>query len=153
LHYRSGELGGLDTAALVCARFGAHIEVVLMMLAGLTAGRAGRRAVQRCLVAVGTIYFLADLLGSLVSRTRPFAAAQQAGTPVQHGPERSFPSRHVASATAMAVITRPAAPRLAALMGLECAALGLARVRVGLHYPTDVLAGCLLGAAVGRLLR
>jgi undecaprenyl-diphosphatase len=153
LHHRAGELGALDRAVLACARFGSYAEVALMLLAGLRGGQRGRRAVVRCLAAVGSLYLLAELIGRLVGRARPFAAGQQARKLVEHGPARSFPSRHVASAAAMAVITGPAAPRLAAAMGWLAAGLGLARIRVGLHYPADVLAGALLGLLVGRLLR
>jgi membrane-associated phospholipid phosphatase len=39
------------------------------------------------------------------------------------------------------------------LMAVLAAALGVARVRAGLHYPSDVLAGAVLGSIIGRLLR
>jgi membrane-associated phospholipid phosphatase len=53
----------------------------------------------------------------------------------------------------MAVIIQPAARRTARTMALLAAALGLSRIRAGLHYPSDVAAGALLGYVVGRALR
>ena len=153
LHHRAGQLGALDRAVTACAGLGSYGEVLLMLLAGLTAGRTGRRAVWRCLLAVGLVYAVSELVGLVVARRRPFAADAEVQRLLKHDPARSFPSRHVASATAMALVTRPAAPGLARLMGLLAAGLGLSRIRAGLHYPSDVAAGAVLGAIVGRLLR
>lgn len=153
LHYRVGQLGALDRAVIACAGLGSYGELFLMLLAGLTAGSAGRRTVCRCLLAVGLVYAASELAGLAYTRRRPFATEAAARPLLPHDPARSFPSRHVASATAMALVTSPAAPRLAWLMALLAVGLGLSRVRAGLHYPSDVAAGALLGALVGRLLR
>lgn len=142
----------IDGPALACARFGATGEVVLMLLVGLRHGRRGRAVVVRSLAAVGTVYLLSELLGSMVGRARPFVTVGDAEALVPHDPKRSFPSRHVASAMAMTMIARPVAPGLAQTMGALAAGLGLARVRIGLHYPTDVAGGVVLGSLVGRVL-
>ena len=43
------------------------------------------------------------------------------------------------------------APRAAPLLLLVAALIGFSRVYVGVHYPTDVLAGALIGALVGAV--
>jgi undecaprenyl-diphosphatase len=153
LHHGAGRTRLIDGPALACARFGAIGEVVLMLLVGLRHGRQGRAVVARCLAAVGTVYLASELVGRMVDRARPFVTVGQAEALVPHKPERSFPSRHVAAALAMTIIARPVAPVLARMMGVLAAGLGLARVRTGLHYPTDVGGGVVLGSLVGRLLR
>ena len=70
-----------------------------------------------------------------------------------HSAGRSFPSRHVASGLAMAWVAGRAHRRLGLAMAGVAWLLGLSRVAAGLHYPSDVLSGALLGSVVGRLLR
>jgi undecaprenyl-diphosphatase len=66
-------------------------------------------------------------------------------------PGPSFPSRHTASAVAMALTTLPVAPRRGAVMAALAAWMGLSRLYCGLHYPSDVLAGAALGALAALL--
>jgi membrane-associated phospholipid phosphatase len=128
----------------------AGVEVVLMG-ALFMAGR--RRSAGRMLAAVVLVYAGSEVLGGLWRRERPFARLSDVESLVQHSAKRSFPSRHVASGLAMATIGRRAQPGLGLAMSVVAWLLGLSRVASGLHYPSDVLAGALLGGVIGRLLR
>ena len=128
----------------------AGVEVVLMCLAFLT-GR--RSSAVRMLAAVGVVYAASELLGRVWKRERPFGELDQVEALVRHVRQRSFPSRHVASGLAMAAIGGRAQPRLGWAMTAVAWVLGVSRVASGLHYPSDVLAGALLGSLVGRFLR
>jgi membrane-associated phospholipid phosphatase len=143
----------LEAALLGCARYGAAAEIVLMLVNAWWSGAAGRRALWRSLAAVGAIYGFVEVGGLLVRRRRPFAAEAQIEGLVSHAPDRSFPSRHSASAIAMALVAWPASPERALAMGVLAAGIGLGRIRAGLHYPSDVLAGSALGGIVGRVMR
>jgi membrane-associated phospholipid phosphatase len=84
----------------------------------------------------------------IVRRARPALEDLPALTPVISG--RSYPSAHASTSFAGAralSVTLPAGP----LYGLAVA-MALSRPYLGVHYPSDILAGALLGDAMGRLL-
>ena len=60
----------------------------------------------------------------------------------------SFPSAHATSSFAVATAMTRVEP-VAAIAFLLAAALALGRPYLGMHYPSDVLAGALLGVALG----
>lgn len=150
LHRRAGELGVADRALVACARYGSAAAVLVMLWVGARRGAAGGRALVRCLWSVAAIYAACELIGRLVPRSRPFAASPSANALIDHPPDRSFPSRHVASATAMALSVRPASATGSALLAFIALGVGVGRVRSGLHYPSDVMAGVALGWMVGQ---
>lgn len=63
----------------------------------------------------------------------------------------SFPSAHATSSFAVATAMTRVAPE-AALAFVLAAALALGRPYLGMHYPSDVLAGALLGIGLGLLV-
>jgi undecaprenyl-diphosphatase len=128
----------------------APVEVLLM----LALAASGKRAsAARMLVAVATVYVACEALGALWPRQRPFSRDSAITVLVPHDAERSFPSRHVASGLAMAAIGGRAHRRLGGGMTTVAWALGVSRVAAGLHYPSDVLGGALLGLVIGYALR
>ena len=134
----------------VFARWLAGVEIVLM---GLLALGGRRESAARMLAAVATVYVASEVLGSVWPRARPFNRLPSVEALTLHDPGRSFPSRHVASGLAMAVIGQRAHPHLGHAMSMVALGLGFSRVGAGLHYPSDIVAGALLGQAIGRLLR
>ncbi|NJP42765.1 phosphatase PAP2 family protein [Streptomyces sp. PRB2-1] len=85
-----------------------------------------------------------------VRRPRPRIAG--AAPLVRTASAHSFPSSHAASATAAAVAFGALLPGTATVPALA-AAISASRLVAGVHYPSDVLCGALLGAAAARLGR
>jgi membrane-associated phospholipid phosphatase len=63
----------------------------------------------------------------------------------------SFPSAHATSSFAVATAMTRVEP-VAAVAFVLAAALALGRPYLGMHYPSDVLAGALLGVALGLIV-
>lgn len=147
---RAGRWRRLDRLMVLAARWGSWAEIALLAALALS-GRRGPGAAARTFAALGLAQALVLALGRRVGRPRPFSGEPDWPPLVAHHPGRSFPSRHVASAFAMATVASAAHRPIGRAMALLGGALGLSRVYCGLHYPSDVLAGALLGVCCGRL--
>ena len=97
--------------------------------------------------------FLVTVLRLVVDRPRPYDEAGAGITPLHNkkGDGKSFPSRHLACAFVIATTLFHFVPWLALPLWAIAICLGYARFILGLHYPSDLLAGGLLGIACGLL--
>jgi membrane-associated phospholipid phosphatase len=116
---------------------------------GALVDRPRRREWLCSAAAVATAHGMSIVVKRVVRRARPEHGALRVlvGTPSR----LSFPSSHAASTTAAAVLyggmlRRPLTPVLVPAMLAS-------RLVLGVHYPTDVLAGSALGALVGAAVR
>jgi membrane-associated phospholipid phosphatase len=64
----------------------------------------------------------------------------------------SFPSAHATASFASAAAMSRIAPRRAPLLYSGAALIGLTRPYLGMHYPSDVVVGAVLGTALGKLV-
>lgn len=64
---------------------------------------------------------------------------------------RSFPSGHAASAFAFAAGVAADAPQAGLILNAAAAVVAYSRVHTGVHYPGDVIAGSLTGAALAPI--
>jgi undecaprenyl-diphosphatase len=133
------------------SRLGEHGALWLAIgAAGRTLAPADRGRWDRALgVVVGT-YVLNTGVKLIVRRRRP---ELEGLTPLTGTPTRlSFPSAHSSTGFAAALLYGrlgvPGGPLLAL-----ATTLSLSRLYLGVHYPSDVLAGAALGTAVGLALR
>lgn len=112
----------------------------------LTQGQAG---ILPCLhmITVGLIgTALYKWLKGRTLRPRPYAVHQDiwlAGKPLD---KFSFPSGHTLHAVAFSTVALHHYPELAPLIIPFAVLVAMSRVILGLHYPSDVIAGAILGA-------
>lgn len=94
------------------------------------------------------------ILKPLVCRTRPWLVVEGLTTLVAEHDPHSFPSGHTCAAFAAALAWRPYLSKKWGNAALVCAALmGFSRLYVGVHFPTDVLAGAVIGCLSGWVAR
>lgn len=89
------------------------------------------------------------MLKSGTVRPRPYQALRQVEAGAQPLDAFSFPSGHTLHAVAFTVVALAYWPGLAPLLLPFTLLTAASRVALGLHYPSDVLAGAALGAAIG----
>ncbi len=125
-------------------------------LAGLLVSRArgfGRRGTFALLtVYLGMVdgWLVAEVAKLVFRRPRPFTAILDAPvTLIDHPSSFSFPSGDAAIAVGAAVALSFVAPRWRWPAYLFALAVLFERVAVGVHYPSDVLAGAVVGAISG----
>jgi undecaprenyl-diphosphatase len=125
--------------------------VVLLALAGLVLRRRPLLAASALAVlAAGAGVVVATVAGKLIGRPRPFAAhPHQIHAFLAHAPDPGFPSDHATAAFAIGTVLLLVLGARTLPVLLAAVALAISRVLVGIHYPGDVIAGALLGAAAG----
>ena len=123
--------------------------------AGVLALAGRRRTAANAFAAAGAAWLAGQGLKRVANRPRPYEANAE-GTRMLIGPppESSWPSSHPAVLSAFTAIAgRDLGLGAAARTGLAGLGLSVAasRVYVGVHYPSDVISGLLIGRAIGRL--
>jgi undecaprenyl-diphosphatase len=114
---------------------------------------AWRRASLAAVLSAGLGLVVGKMISELVDRARPFVADPH-GVHLfsSHAADAGFPSDHAtaAFAIAVAILLRKRGWGIAALVA--AAVLSVGRVALGVHYPSDVLAGAALGSAAALAL-
>lgn len=126
---------------------------IVFLLAGGLRFRDWRRAIAAAVLSAGLALAIGKGISELVDRARPFVADPH-GVHLfsSHAADPGFPSDHAtaAFAIAVAILLRKRGWGVAALVAATVLAVG--RVALGVHFPSDVLGGAVLGAAAAFFL-
>lgn len=127
-----------------------HGEVWILLAAVLLAIRERRRQglAVSCALALDLIACNL-LLKPLFDRARPFAVNTAVVLLTRAPGDASFPSGHTAASFAAVFALRYSGSRLWRPALVLAVIIALSRLYLYVHWPTDVLGGALLGAAVG----
>jgi undecaprenyl-diphosphatase len=148
---------GVEDPLLVCINASELLFVATLVLVFLFANgerlRAWRRAVLAAVLSAGVALAIAKVISEIVDRARPFVVDPHGVHLFSgHAADPGFPSDHAtgAFAVAMAIYLRNRTWGAVALVA--AAVLSIGRVAIGVHFPSDVLAGALLGCGVALIL-
>jgi undecaprenyl-diphosphatase len=91
-----------------------------------------------------SLYFV---LKNSIRRDRPAVGLQSFRAAITPSDQFSFPSGHTAAGFLFATLVLHCYPPLAPLCYVWATLVGMSRVLLGVHYPTDILAGATLGSS------
>jgi undecaprenyl-diphosphatase len=105
------------------------------------------------LVAAAVALLTNQAISHLWERPRPFTThAAMTHVLGARTTDPSFPSDHAAAAFAIAFAVFAFSRRAGAVFLVVATLIGLSRIALGMHYPSDVLAGLLVGLAAATLV-
>lgn len=119
----------------------------LPLLACCTVHQAARLA----LIAVVVSHLLVQIVKRAVVRHRP-AKVERLVSLAREPDCFSFPSGHATASMSVALVYGVALPALAVPLLILALLVGFSRVRLGVHYPSDVLVGQLIAAGTASVL-
>lgn len=101
---------------------------------------------------LGSLIINNNIIKNIVQRPRPFVTFTDLQIIIPTPSEYSFPSGHTSSSFAAAAVFYRHLPKKLGLPSVILAGLiGFSRLYVGVHYPTDVIAGVIMGILLSYL--
>lgn len=124
------------------------IVLGVLMLCFKQTRKAGFSALCAMLIGLVVVNFT---IKPLVSRPRPWLTIESFINLVPEHDPNSFPSGHTNAAFAFALAVCISAPKKWMKVSAVCAAvlMGLSRLYVGVHFPSDVIVGAAIGSLCG----
>lgn len=104
------------------------------------------------LLALTLSQIIVHSLKRALSRERPYMILEKLNTFGIELRDYSFPSGHTAASFSIATTLALNAPKLSILVFIVAIIVGISRIYLGVHYPTDVAAGILIGFIIALVL-
>jgi undecaprenyl-diphosphatase len=131
---------------------GSHFAVILFIILSWNISKQ-RKILRRLILLYAIQSAIIYSLKFFIQRQRPFFFLEMASK-ISKGPgeilDPSFPSAHGAFAFMMATLLGTWFPRYRFIFFIVAGFIGWTRIYLGLHYPTDVIVGGLLGYGITR---
>ena len=126
--------------------------IILLFISFFKGGIKGKIAVLGViLLIIFTDQFSYKILKEIFHRYRPCIALSNIITPLGCNGTWSFPSNHAVNNFAAATFYYVLFPRLKWALFITAALVSISRVYLGLHYPSDILGGAVIGSTIGYL--
>ena len=125
-----------------------------LLLIGILLTKGGKKGRLAVLVIILAILFsdqFGDLIKNLLQRIRPCNALDDVRKIIGCAGGFSFPSNHAVNNFTAAFFFYKLYPNLKIPLFITAALIALSRVYLGVHYPSDILGGAIIGSAIGYL--
>ena len=143
----------LDQVIPWVTHLGSHVAVIVFLILCLIFMKK-RKAVLYLFYLYGIQSGVVYALKFLIQRKRPFVFLETLSK-LSQGPgevlDPSFPSAHTLYAFMMATLLATWFPRYRIIFYIAAGFIAWTRIYLGVHFPTDVIAGALLGYGITRL--
>lgn len=108
--------------------------------------------IMSAVALLGSLIINNNIIKNIVQRPRPYVTFTDLQIIIPTPSEFSFPSGHTSSSFAAAAVFYRHLPKKLGLPSVILAGLiGFSRLYVGVHYPTDVIAGAIMGILLSYL--
>lgn len=97
---------------------------------------------------LGIAIVISETISAIYVRQRPFVADSNVHLLVPHGADGGMPSHHIVFMVALVASVYYYDKRTAAIFAVLTLITGGARVVAGIHYPSDILVGAVIGAGI-----
>jgi len=136
----AGKFSALDTIAIFFAVYAVYVIAFLILL------RRNKNGIAIAAMAFVSVYVVEFFIQLFIQRPRPFAE-YDVMLLIDHPSDPGFPSSHASSSFALAQSLYFVDKGWGTVAFVMAGLVALARVFVGVHYLTDVLAGTVIGLA------
>lgn len=149
----TGRWQWLDYLAMFFAQYFEYfLWLCLFLFLAINFKKYWKMVLEAAIAAVFTKFVLAEMVRWLWFRPRPFVALNFIPLINQSAKEASFPSGHASFYFALSTIVYFYNKKLGIFFYVASFFIVIFRVFVGVHWPSDILAGAVLGILIGWLL-
>ncbi len=148
----AGKWNWLDDSAVFFAKYFEYFLILcLFLFLVIRFKKYWRMVVEAFIAAILARLVIVDFIRWLWPRSRPFIE-NNINLLLNYPNEASFPSGHAAFYFAIATIVFFYNKKAGVLFYLAAFLISLSRVFVGIHWPSDILAGAIVGIFSGWLI-
>jgi undecaprenyl-diphosphatase len=130
---------------------GARFTIGATLLLLLCSPRETRLIAIASALALSASHIPVHFVKLLFPRKRPYLIIEKSMVPANPLQDHSFPSGHTTAISSLVMPYILFLPQLAFALIPIGLCVGLSRIYLGLHYPSDVIAGGILGTLTGSL--
>ena len=141
--------GGQGVAIFISQLGNGWLYPILVGIIFFSWGSSGFRIVLPACVNVAAIHCIYPVIKRWCRRLRPFIRDPRLPPLLKTLDEYSFPSGHAMTLSGVLVPIVVAWPAMIEVAAAMLCCMSWSRVATAHHYPSDILAGVLLGAAIG----